>query len=245
MRTRTLTPVIATALVCAAVFGVLDVGAQNQPVELTTPERCTPSKGSGNRVTVISNTEGRIWMKETTRRDGIVVRKFYACSNTLRRHVYLASSKHQDLVDEGDSPAFSRVLVHPQGFDQSAVGFVKQTCPRGEDPNRCSYTLRWVRLRDRKILREFNSQGAERPAPPIIDGDGVMFWTIDTDDSTGPECGATPCEVRMAGILGDRTLDSGARIGGLAKYAGSAIYWTKNGQAKGFDFGAEPDQMLD
>jgi hypothetical protein len=31
MRIRTLIPVIATALVCAAVFGVLNVGAQNRP----------------------------------------------------------------------------------------------------------------------------------------------------------------------------------------------------------------------
>ncbi len=242
MRTRTLMSVIATALVCAAVFGVLNVGAQNRPATTTTPERCTPPKGSGLRVTVMSNTEGRVWMKETVRGND-VYRKFYACSNHSRKHVYLATSRHDDLVDEGDTPAFSRVWVDELGLDGGAVAFMKQTCPAGEDPGRCSYTLRWVRLNDKKILREINTAGFERPTPPIIDGAGLMFWMVQTGDATGSACGAKPCEVRMAGVRGDRVLDSGSEISGLTKYASTAVFWIKEGKARGFDFGA--DRMLD
>lgn len=242
MRTRTLIPVIATALVCAAVFGVLNVAAQNQPTFITTPERCTPPKGPGLRATVMSNTDGRIWTKETVRGND-VYRKFYMCSNARPKHVYLATSRHDDLTDEGATPAFSRVLVNEQGFDTGAVAFVKQTCPAGDEPGRCSYTLRWIRLSDKKILREFNTSGFERPTAPIIDGAGLMFWTIDTYDGTRPQCGAAPCEVRMAGLRGDKTLDSGSEIVGLTKYSSTAVFWIKNGQAKGYDFGS--DRMLD
>jgi hypothetical protein len=47
----------------------------------------------------------------------------------------------------------------------------------------------------------------------------------------------------MAGLRGDRTLDSGSEISGLTKFASTSVYWIKNGQAKGYDFGA--DRMLD
>ncbi len=242
MGTRTLIPVLATAAACAVVLGALNVGAQNRPTTLTTPERCTPPKGSGFRATVVSNTEGRVWIKQTTR-GNTVFTKFYACANGLRRHVYLATDQHQDLVDEGDTPAFSRVSVNERALDQEAVAFTKTTCPAGENP-KCSYTLRWVRLKDRKILREFNTQTPERPASPIVDGAALLFWLIDTNNSTDPDCGPTPCEVRMAGIRGDRTLDSGSQIGALSVAQGT-LYWTKEGNARGFDFAAEPDRMLD
>lgn len=243
MRTRTLVPVISTALVCAVVFGVLNVGAQNRPAEQTTPERCTPPKGSGIRTTIESNTDARVWMKETVRGND-VIRKFYACSNARPKHVYLASSKHDDLTDEGDTPAFSRVLVSEQSFDSQAAAFVKQTCPAGEDP-KCAYTLRWVRLRDRKILREYNTVGPERPVGPVVFGDAELFWMVHRDNSAGSTCGATPCEVRMAGLLGDRTLDSGSEISGLTKYGSFVVFWIKDGKARGFDWGPTPHRMLD
>lgn len=241
MRTRTLFPVLATAAVCAVVLGALNVGAQNRPTTQTTPERCTPPKGSGERSTILSNTDARIWIKRTVR-DNIVITKFYACANHSRRHVYLASDRNQDLTDEGDTPAFSRVALNEQSFDGSAAAFTKTTCPAGENP-KCSYTLRWVRLKDRKVLREFNTQTPERPATPVIEGESRLFWIVDTNDSTDPGCGATPCEVRMAGLGGDRTLDSGSQISGLTKGTLS-VYWNKEGRARGFDYGGDP-RLLD
>jgi hypothetical protein len=235
--------VIATAAVSGAVFGVLNVGAQINPGVEATPERCTPPKGSGFRLTVMSNTYGRVWIKQRAR-GNTVYRKYYACSNVLRRHVYLATSQHQDLVDEGDTPPFSSVLVNERALDQSAVAFTKISCnPAGENA-RCSYILRWLRLRDGKIVREFKTAGAERPVSPVVDGESLLFWRVDTDDSTGPECGATPCEVRMAGILGDRVLDTGSRISGLGIAEGT-LYWTNGNDARGFDFASEPDRTLE
>jgi hypothetical protein len=238
-----LVAVIATAAVSAAVFGVLNVGAQINPGVEGTPERCTPPKGSGFRLTVMSNTYGRVWIRQTTR-NNTVYRKYYACSNLRRRHVYLATSQHQDLVDEGDTPPFSSVFVGERALNESAVAFTKSSCnPAGENA-RCSYVLRWLRLRDGKLIREFKTAMPDRPVSPIVDGESLLFWRTDTDNSTGPECGATPCEVRMAGVLGDRVLDTGSKISGLG-VAEATLYWTNGNSARGFDFASDPNQMLD
>lgn len=242
MRTRTLIPVIATAAICAAVFGVLNVGAQINPGSEATPERCTPPKGTG-RLTVMSNTNGRVWLKQSTK-NNIVTRKYYACSNSFRRHIYLATTKHQDLVDEGDTPPFSSLLYDERALDFSAVAFVKTTCnPAGENAN-CNYVLRSVRLRDGKILHEVKSAKPERPSSPVVNG-ALLFYVVDTDNSTGPECGATPCEVRMIDVNGtSTTLDTGSRISPLA-ISGVTLFWTNGDHARGFDFAAEPPRMLD
>ena len=242
MRTK-LIPVIATAVVCAVVLGALNVGAQILPGQEATPERCTPPKGSGFRHTVMSDTNGRVCVRETVR-DNTVTPKYYACSNAFRRHVYLATTKHQDLTDEGETPPFSSMHVNEQALDLSAVAFVKTTCnPAGENA-RCNYVLRWVRLKDGKVIREFKTAGAERPVTPVIDGEALMFWIVDTDDSTGPECGATPCEVRMAGVRGDRTVDTGSSLSGLG-IGGLTVYWRKGDDVRGLNLGGEPPETLD
>ena len=243
MRTRTLISVIATAVVSAAIFGALNVAAQNQPETQTTPERCALPKGSGFRATVVSNTEGRIWYKETVR-GNTVHRKFYVCVNHRRKHVYFGGTHHQDLVDEGDTPPFSRLGFGERSFDGSAIAFTKIDCnPAGENA-KCNHLLRWVRLRDGKILREIRSSGAERPESPIVSGDSLLFYIVDTDNSTGPECGATPCEVRMAGVQGDKTLDSGSSISGLA-FAGLTVYWKNENDVRAYDFLNSPPAVID
>jgi hypothetical protein len=57
-----------------------------------------------------------------------VTREYYACSNNYRRHVYLATTKHQDLFDEGDTPPFSSMDVNERALDLTAVAFIKTTC---------------------------------------------------------------------------------------------------------------------
>jgi hypothetical protein len=243
MRTRLPIAVIATAAVSATVFGVLNVGAQINPGVEATPERCTPPKGSGFRLTVMSNTYGRVWIKQTTR-NNTVYRKYYACSNFRRRHVYLATSRHQDLVDEGDTPPFSSVFVNERALDEGAVAFTKTSCnPAGENA-RCSYLLRWIRFRDGKVLREFKTAGAERPTTPVIQGEGFLFWLVDTDRSTGPECGAQPCEIRMAGIRGDRVIDSGSNMSALG-ITGGTVTWRKGDDLRGLDIFVDPPAPLD
>ena len=243
MRTRTLIAVIATAAVSAAVFGALNVAGQINPGVEATPERCTPPRGSGFRLTTMSNTHGRVWLRETVR-DNIATRKWYACSNHYRKHIYLATTKHQDLTDEGETPPFSSMHVNEGALDTIAVAFVKTTCnPAGENA-RCSYTLRWLRLRDGKVIRSFDTAGAERPVTPVINANALMFWIVDTDNSTGPECGTTPCELRMAGLRGDRTIATGTNMRDLG-IGGITLYWRQGNDVRGLDIGGEPPETLE
>ena len=227
---------IATAGVCAAVFGALNVGAQVLPGYASRPERCTPPTGSGFRATFMSNTDGRVWTKET-RRNNIVTRKYYACSNRLRRHVYLATTKHQDLTDEGETPPFSSMQVRETSFDGTAVAFVKTTCnPAGENA-KCTYLVRWLRLKDKKIIRDFHTSGAERPDTPVIRADAIMVWPVASAD---PACKGLPCEARMAGVAGDRTIDSGPDISGLGIGNDErTFYWRKGNDVRGLEIGGE------
>ena len=243
MRIRLPIAVIATAAVSAAVFGALNVGAQINPGVEATPERCTPPKGSGFRLTIMSNTHGRVWLRESVR-DNIATRKYYACANRVRKHIYLATTKHQDLTDEGETPPFSSMHVNERALDTGAVAFVKTTCnPAGENA-RCNYVLRWLRMRDGKIIREFKTAGAERPVTPVINSNAQMFWIVDTDTSTGPECGTTPCELRMASVRGDRTIATGTTMRDLG-IGGNTLYWRQGNDVRGLDLGGEPQENLD
>jgi hypothetical protein len=248
MRTRTLTSTaaVATALVCAAVFSLLASGSEITNDPPVAPERCAIPRGSGHRATVLSNSYGRVWGNGYVR-GNTQYTKYYACSNYQRKHRYLGTAHVPVTVDEGDeTQPFARLHFSEDAIASTSVAFVKNGCPAGTDDSKCEDRLRWVRIKDGKLLHEVVVTGANVYIAVrfVIVNETHLAYVVARGDSTA-DCG-TGCEVHLVGPGGDKVVDSGLKIDpySLAR-GGNAIFWTNGNDARGYAVLKDPPGPLE
>lgn len=229
MRPRLLVATFA-ACTCALVgigAGLLGAAGYYEPGD--DPDRCaiesTPSTEAGSTGTYLSNSVGRVWVKEYYgKRDRARYERWYACRNHAGRHVFLASTREASYEDDEAHPR-SYISIRPEGLEGATVGFVKVTCSNIHRSATCSSKLRVVRL---------DREGGEARPPitrrhAIIDApfltasrsrsSGLMYYVVAKRTGnvvaapTGSSFCANGCELHRVSRHGtDRVIDSGTDL---------------------------------